>query len=308
MNSYSIHNFQVQSEIVLPSDASVMTAENLPWTLHIKKSQLRGRFNRILSTRNRAAYDVGDGLMAIWHKLAFHIAFDAHSIQVESPIETERLAAKWLLNRGFGACVLLKGGLPLHAAGVEIDGRMIALVAASGTGKSTLLWSLIQSGAKFGSDDLVSLDFGTSTIRAYPSFSLSPKLCDASAEKSGVNATHLCETFPNSGEHWVTLNPSQRATVSRPLSAIYILNPCEVTHPCAEIIPEAERNSALTINTHALGAILPFLNMNRVQNLYRRLSSEVPIFALQYRKDWESLPNLCEFLKVHSAQQTPEFG
>ncbi len=49
--------------------------------------------------------------------------------------------------------------LTLHASAVTIDGQVLAFVAESGTGKSTLAWALVKAGAEPLSDDLLPIRF-----------------------------------------------------------------------------------------------------------------------------------------------------
>jgi hypothetical protein len=63
---------------------------------------------------------------------------------------------------------LLAGLEVFHASAVVIDGRAVAMVAASGTGKTSVAAELILRGAEFLTDDVVALEAGPDGILAHP--------------------------------------------------------------------------------------------------------------------------------------------
>lgn len=63
---------------------------------------------------------------------------------------------------------LLQGFEVLHASAVAVDGRAIALTAASGTGKSSLGAHLVAAGATFLTDDVLALEDGAGGPIAHP--------------------------------------------------------------------------------------------------------------------------------------------
>lgn len=56
----------------------------------------------------------------------------------------------------------------LHAAAVEYKNKVAILVAASGTGKSTTTWGLLNSGFQYLSDELAPIDLSTMSVHAFP--------------------------------------------------------------------------------------------------------------------------------------------
>lgn len=56
----------------------------------------------------------------------------------------------------------------LHAAGVVVGERLIGVVAASGTGKSTTACNLIAQGARFFADDVLALEVVDGEVHAHP--------------------------------------------------------------------------------------------------------------------------------------------
>lgn len=62
----------------------------------------------------------------------------------------------------------LHGREPLHAAGVMVAGRLIALTAPSGTGKSSTACHLVAQGGGFFADDVVALALDARRVLAHP--------------------------------------------------------------------------------------------------------------------------------------------
>jgi hypothetical protein len=62
----------------------------------------------------------------------------------------------------------LRGREVLHAAGVVVDGRLIGIVAASGTGKSATACNVIAQGARFFADDVLALELVDGEVHAHP--------------------------------------------------------------------------------------------------------------------------------------------
>lgn len=56
----------------------------------------------------------------------------------------------------------------LHAGAVEVAGQACLLVAESGQGKSTTVWSLLHHGFGYLSDELAPLDMSSMCVHAYP--------------------------------------------------------------------------------------------------------------------------------------------
>ena len=81
----------------------------------------------------------------------------------------------------------LRGHEVMHAAGVVVDERLVGLVAASGTGKSSTACNLIAQGGRFFADDVLALDTVGGRIRAHPG----PRLVSVHARDLGAIADGL---------------------------------------------------------------------------------------------------------------------
>ena len=80
---------------------------------------------------------------------------NGNTITVDADIDTpERNVRLYLLGSAFGAVLHQRGLLPLHANAVEIDGKAVAFMGASGEGKSTLAAWFHDQGYRVIADDV----------------------------------------------------------------------------------------------------------------------------------------------------------
>ncbi len=76
--------------------------------------------------------------------------------------------------------ILRQGGIALHSNCVRVDGRLLALVGASGAGKSSLTAALIRQGAEPHTDDVSAVALGTALVPFGASrVKLNPDVIDA---------------------------------------------------------------------------------------------------------------------------------
>jgi hypothetical protein len=100
--------------------------------------------------------------------------FGLHLLSPDGRLVRSRLeGAEWAWQRLlFGQVLPLAAtlqGLPLlHAAAVGVGGEAIALLAASGTGKSSTVAHLIARGASFFTDDALAVELGDGAVYAHP--------------------------------------------------------------------------------------------------------------------------------------------
>lgn len=82
----------------------------------------------------------------------------------------ERSVTWWrlLLDSALFTVSLLRGNDALHAGAVSTPGGVLAMVAASGGGKSTLLGTLLAEGAELVTDDVLFLESAEEEILAHP--------------------------------------------------------------------------------------------------------------------------------------------
>jgi len=102
---------------------------------------------------------------------------------------------RFLVGRVLPWAAVLRGREILHASAVTIGGRAIAVVGASGVGKSSLAARLVLAGARLMTDDVLALSAGGSRVCAHPG--------------PGLLALRPAE--------WQALSPTDRARLGRVL-------------------------------------------------------------------------------------------
>lgn len=87
-----------------------------------------------------------------------------------------------VLKRSLPALVFERGATIQHAGAVDLDGHGVAFAGTQDAGKSSLVASICEHGARFLTDDILAVGNGGDRRRALPSFpriSLTPETRDA---------------------------------------------------------------------------------------------------------------------------------
>ena len=319
MPDYFINEFRIESEVPLFADSLARpTGEREPIT--IRRASLADIPCLLRKIRRQLVYDVGDGFLVEPHgDVAVHLDFKAQTITLDASDERLPVALAWAMHAGMGAATLAHSGLPLHGAGMEIDGRYFALLADSGVGKSTLSWYLLQNGFRFGSDDLVPVRMTGESVTAYPAISLYPRLERAAADENGLDISDLLPADYGTDEeaYFVPITQERRVVEAHTLNAVFVLRPvlgggcggdCE-TCSCAktddlapdEIVPRrltgAAATQALLRNLHAVGLIGKWINQTRLTALCAEVAGRVPVYELRYRRSFGILPMLTRMVR-----------
>jgi hypothetical protein len=140
-------------------------------------------------------------------------------------IRSAGYAAGWRWQRLFYAQVLplaaaLQGVEVLHASAVAVDGRAVALIAASGTGKTTIAAHLVAAGADLLADDVLAVTAGAGGVTAYPGARFLNIDERELAEMSRAGSGRLGEVVARSDKVHIAAALSPRAA---PLAAICFL-------------------------------------------------------------------------------------
>lgn len=131
----------------------------------------------------------------------------------------------------------------LHAGCVALDGTGLALMAPSGTGKSTLTAYLVIRGWQYLSDELARIEPGGALVRAFPK---PMNLSDASLDLLGVRNTEA--------QAWNTRSAEDLGGATRagpcPLGGMVLLTrpEAEVVRPRVEALGGAERAASILAN------------------------------------------------------------
>lgn len=319
MPLYSINEFTVESDITLFCDTTSQSVLREDRVL-LRRASLADVPCMLRKMRRHLVYDVGDGfLIEPKGNVALHVDLKGKTITLDCPDERLPVAIAWAIHAGLGAATLAHGGLPLHGAGLMVDGRYIGLMAKSGTGKSTLSWHLLQNGFRFGNDDLIPIRWGERAVTAFPSVSLYPKLGRDAVDRHGLDVAALLPADYGSGqeEYYVRLPREKRALEPQPLSAVFVLRPVasgnegSVVEP-NEVVPRLldvrAAAKALHVNMHAVWLIDKWMDHGNLSRLCREVAECVPVYELNYVRSFAILPRLEAVIRELAARSDVKPG
>ncbi len=295
-----LHRFAVHSSLPLPADPTCRslavdeTRDRLDISLH-PFAELPCQ-SALVQTKE--VYDLGDSVLIWANGYGMQVDFAVSRVRnyLNSPDYAPQIMSR-LLNVGLSAATYLRGELPLHAGAVSLDGQFVGVLAASGTGKSTLVWSLVQGGALFGNDDLVNVGMGGASPVAMPLVSLVPKLRAPSLEAC-ANGTSAVETYSDSGEFWMHIRPAQRLTEPQPLRCLFALEPeADATDITARRWSEAEASLLLPTHLHGAHFGRAFVGAKALDARLKKLAEAVPVYSLCYPKRFDLLPALIDTMR-----------
>jgi hypothetical protein len=136
----------------------------------------------------------------------------------QTPAET---VAALLLGPVFALLLELRGTVCLHASAVRVGGAAVALMAAAGTGKSSLAAWLVHHGHALVSDDILPLalaDSGCLGLPGYPQMNLYPAVLRQVLGDAAPGAPGADKCRVPVGRGWGTF-----ADPPTPLARVYVL-------------------------------------------------------------------------------------
>jgi len=312
MQPYPINQFHVESDLNLRCDPRLQAATgskticlpvaHAPGTLSefAQVHWLGRRFGTPLRS-----YDVGDGVLAcVADCLRIHIDRAGSRVTLDFDDRdawARGYASACTVNLALSLCTLLQGDLPLHGAAAELDGLRFALMAPSGTGKSTLLWALLDQGALFANDDVTPLRVREGPLVAAPSGSLHAKLSRTALEERDLDPARYEPMLPDAREFWVPIEPERRAHEEKPLTALFVLQPgLPVVGAKPVVVRRAMAGAAVALlmqHTQGLWAVAGVLDGRRILSRYAAVLQSSPIFTLEYPRRVEILPELVKTIR-----------
>lgn len=206
--------------------------------------------------------------------------------------------ATYLLGPVLGLVLRLREVTCLHASAVVVNGKAIALVGASGAGKSTTAAAFAKAGYKVLADDIVALDerSGAFWVRpAYPRI----RLWDSSVEALYGSKESLPLLTPTWDKRYLDLlNGSQRfQSEPLPLAAVYLLDErsAESNAPFIEALPDNQKVMTLVANTYANYLLDKSMRAAEFASL-GRLCQQIPFRKVTPHADAKFLPELCRVI------------
>jgi hypothetical protein len=323
MYYYQINQFDVESDIELPCDLRCRRSREyqdlVPLRVRVQRHSLE-KFPRVeYFARGRDGklriYNVGTGiLMRCGDNIALHVDHGGTTITLDMDDVYAPLGALYAIAIGMGTCTMLRGDFPLHAAGVEIDGKVIALMADTETGKSTASRALLRAGARFVSDDMVVARLvGSGGVSALPSISLHAKASREALLREGRDyrtlkpVEEIAVDDESRGRYWDPVPPEKRVLEARPLSALFVLQPFSrgmSRSVCVRRVSGVSVVKRLVENMMGSLQARSLLHEREILTRYLKLASRLPVYTLEYPKYYEALPDIS--LAIRDALGTAE--
>jgi hypothetical protein len=195
------------------------------------------------------------------------------AIQCSPPDEEPWSWQRFLVGRILPWAAALRGLEVFHASAVAVDGGVLAFVAPTGGGKTSLAIQLVARGGRFFTDDVLALDERDGVLRAHPGAAIAA-VRDAEREKIGDDTWRaLGSELGHSGKTYMKI-PREHAPA--PLRAIYYLRPRP--EPAIEPI-ESPGPRLLLSSTFVFGVRTPERLANQL-DVCARIARTVPTFSL----------------------------
>ena len=180
---------------------------------------------------------------------------------------------RFLVGRILPWAAALRGLEPFHASAVAADGGVLAFVAPTGGGKTSLAVQLVARGARFFTDDVLALDEHGGTLRAHPGAAIAAVRDAARAAIAPDTWTALGSELGHSGKTYMEI-PREHSPA--PLRAVYYLRPRP--EPSIEPIERPGPRLLLT-STFVFGVRTPERLATQL-DVCARIARTVPIFTL----------------------------
>jgi hypothetical protein len=211
----------------------------------------------------------GDVLICYGHRAIFHLSADGRVLRCASEERDDPVWQRVLLDTVLWTVSLLRGYEQLHASAVRTPHGVIAFVAASGGGKSSLAAEFLRRGAALYTDDILALERREDVVVAHcgpPVMNLPRRLVHEIDGEISVLADF-------GEEQWVQVRrPPQPA---QPLATIVVFKRAAgLDTRCTQM-----GNPVLALMAQLVG--FPYLERERTRfELYGTLAATTPVLEL----------------------------
>ncbi|OXS59069.1 ABC transporter family protein [Bacillus sp. V-88] len=148
---------------------------------------------------------------------------------IVSPFENadENKIRLYLLGSCMGIILLQRKILPLHGSAVLIDGKVYAIIGHSGAGKSTLASTLMKTGYKLISDDVIAVSLSENQEIIVHSSYPQQKLWEESLEKLDLPMNQYSRLFEREKKYAIPVGSYFHNGERMPLAGIFELEKSE---------------------------------------------------------------------------------
>jgi hypothetical protein len=223
------YGLSVNTDIDLPGTCASMSSTG-PHVVTVRRaaaSELPSLLGEPRYLRNLQAYDdtpfvmmespAGDVMFAYGRGALLHLSRDLSTLRYAVTDEGEPKWQRVFLDTILWTVSLLRGFELLHAAAVKTPHGLVALVARTGGGKTSLAAEYVRRGATLFSDDIVALEESHEALLARPGPALMnlPRAIDPDQVAGRVVGDF-------GAERWVALERSDATPI--PLRAVVLIN------------------------------------------------------------------------------------
>jgi hypothetical protein len=225
----SAFGLEVESDVRLPGmrpTESGASPADLSLTLVTQEELLpfctEQRVLRVLQAFDGCPYAMlegadGDTLMCYGHRALFHLSANRRLLRCAPAVQGDPHWQRVLLDTVLWTVSALEGFLLLHASAVETVRGVVAFVATSGGGKSSLAAEYVRRGGSLFSDDVVAVADRDGQLTAFPG----PPLMNLPRELDPAVAGEAIALAEFGDEHWVELLTTPPEP--QPLAAVVLL-------------------------------------------------------------------------------------
>lgn len=257
----------------------------------------RGGFLRSYETDRGALICAGRSVRLLVDRTGESITVDCDPADEEACA----VAAACASNLCLSIAALFRGDTPLHCAAAEVDGRLVGIMAPSGTGKSTLLWHLLDSGGRLMCDDVLFVRDQDGSLYGAPCLGLMSKLPEAAIRERGIDRSTGRRVLPDEDEWWVPVPRHLQVSGALPLCALFVLQPFTRPEPpgmgAAVALSGGEAVRVLNANTQGLWAVQRQVDGRALLGRYLALLSRTPVYALRYHRLPHVVPDLARTIR-----------
>ena len=300
--TYRVFGLTVRSEIPLPE--LVRVADTIDADIVISLANLPAIGGEIAG--NFASTDAG-GVLNVPEAGRYLIRGGREILVDPDPAGSERHLRLYLLGSAFGALLHQRGLLPLHSNAMELEGRAVAFMGASGAGKSTMAAWFHDRGHHVLADDVcVVTQSGDGMPLAHPGIPRLRLWRDA-LESSGRKAEDHEHAFDDADKYNVRTRASDAGS-PLPLAAIYLLDRPEsgARELAITRLQGLDAIEALVANTYR-GAYLTMMGATQrhlVQCL--ELTRQVPVFRTERVWGTDAFAEQARLLEEHARKVASE--
>jgi len=217
--------------------------------------------------------------------------------ELEPGVPAEACAA-YLQGTVMGALLHQRGGIVLHASGIEADGGAILFAGVSGEGKSTLVAALSTRGYPVVCDDVSHISFNQEGRPLVSSDARRLKLTDESIHATGLEMGRRGSVLDNTDKAYV--EPAKHWTGSDlPLTAIYLLRSAAVSHAVVARLPSALALNELRGNAHRPKIVLHTGQLPRYFRSSVKILEHAPLYVIERGRDLSKLASTMDILEAH---------